>query len=132
MVSHIYPEHIVSSYILMKAQLGENLLCVTEAESVLIPLSDDESIKLMRLTYPNSAIGRRSPEIRNYMESLCLMEQAFHWGYNQIMLLDGEDGLKYAAESLRELSKRYPDAPGKLEQAFKKIDKTPKLKRIVA
>ena len=129
MATHIYPEHIISSYILRKAMLGETNIDSEEAASVIPELVKDKTIKLMRTSYRSTVIDNYSPEFRSYFVFLHDAELLAP-GFSQTSILP--EGIKYAAQVMRELRREDQDAPGRLEQALKRIDKTPRRKRIVA
>lgn len=127
--TYIYPEHVVSTYILFKNRKGKTNesdwgihITPREAEQIVPILAREQSVKLNRLSYRNTPLGGTSPEIWKFFTFLSDMNYSLFRHESETLIL--EEGVKYAEEVIGNLWSQNPVAVNKLEEALKEASKS--------
>lgn len=117
MKTRIYPEHVVSAYILYKVGRGEKQIDSDEVSSVIPRLNENPEFELMRISYRSTAIGKYSPEFRSYFRFLDDINYA--WERSETSAIISPEGIEHAVEVMTDFRKEKGEsAANRLQEAL--------------
>ncbi len=120
MKTKIYPQHIVSAYILFKIGCGEKIINSEEAASVIPKLQETGEFELMRMSYRSTAIGKYSPEFRSYFGFLDSARLSMGREQNSVMIL--RKGIEDAVTVIADFRKEKGEsAANRLQESFGQV-----------